>query len=873
MKKFFFCVFAFLLFVFFDGTFVSAKSETSDNIKVSFGDEEVLNLGYSEINEFKIREDYSFYFNGIKHQFNEDYSMLDGNEIEGDTFILEGNSLLIDKENKLVKSDKKFQTYTFFASVEFLDTNTTSYEFSQFLCYKVASNQHCNEDVEDISTITSSSSFAFYYDFVPFYNKDIVFEEVSYKFTMKSKEATIDFNPIVFYKEEINYKDYFVTAGYRNVIANGDNYFMIPYVYSQDTPNLLYINAQFVHGYSSPVSRNYNLNFVVCVGETYSNCVEGETFNKTNTDTSTQSYRVALTNMYYDGESGKVYSDESKTQEIRKFLLKGKYQCVSGLGSDCNDPRASNEVSYTSEQVYEFDLQDPSDKSELNGKAFTCYQGYYQYKCYGVSGEITNKVFISDDNEIVNLYYYLGKTTVNYLEEINTPINNNEDLTIGKDLEGYHYLYYKVESATGRVNYFGPYRYLFDKSAPELTDNNFDEYNSSDSYNDINITIKYVDTYFKENNDIYFKVVSEEEYTTLTSDMIVEGYNEKVVMQDYISDDGVYRVCFKAKDYLDNYSDFNCSLPYYLDISALSKGEVNVVSNNEGYQKTLKINIEIDGVAKGVTFKCDLISVSATIQNYSELTNICNNKSETEIVINKEGSFNLWIYASDYVGNFSLLKLDQVYLIDNLAPRVSYNISGDNNIYSNNVVINVDANDINDIDSENSSYMFYLKTYNESEFIKFNLDDGITYPFDYYGSYKLAIKVCDKIDNCNLIIANNDFLIDTSKIKLSLVGEEEIVILRWGKYKELGAIANKGNGGKTPTNVDYTIIGEVNTAKSGEYYLTYVSGEGMNKIEVTRKVIVKDTVPYLLVLISLIVVGESIILLRLFIKKRKNDSI
>ena len=159
------------------------------------------------------------------------------------------------------------------------------------------------------------------------------------------------------------------------------------------------------------------------------------------------------------------------------------------------------------------------------------------------------------------------------------------------------------------------------------------------------------------------------------------------------------------------------------------------------------------------------------------------------------------------------------------------------------------------------------------EFIKFNLDEGITYPFDYYGSYKLAIKVCDKIDNCNLIIANNDFLIDTSKIKLSLVGEEEIVILRWGKYKELGAIANKGNGGKTPTNVDYTIIGEVNTSKSGEYYLTYVSGEGMNKIEVTRKVIVKDTVPYLLVLISLIVVGESIILLRLFIKKRKNDSI
>ena len=47
----------------------------------------------------------------------------------------------------------------------------------------------------------------------------------------------------------------------------------------------------------------------------------------------------------------------------------------------------------------------------------------------------------------------------------------------------------------------------------------------------------------------------------------------------------------------------------------------------------------------------------------------------------------------------------------------------------------------------------------------------------------------------------------------------------------------------------------------------------MNEVRLTRKVIVEDNIVYLLGLISLVFVGESIILLRLFVKKRKNDSI
>lgn len=875
MKKYLFYIFTFLAcFVLFDVGNVSAKSEVINNIEVSFGDENILNLGYSEISEFKIRDDMSFYFNGVKHQFDDDYTMLDSTLIEGNTIIIEGETLTIDKESKLVKSSKVFQTYTFFVGVEFLETNTSVYRFKQQLCYTMNNIEHCNEDVDDVYEISASRNFAFYYDFVPFYDESIIFESISYKFTLTNDQNNINFPEITFNANEINYKDYFVTAGYRNVIVNGDNYFMVPYIYDPETPNVLYLNAQFVHGYSSPVLRNYRLNLMVCIGENYSNCLEGETFTKNNVDNSAKYYRIPLTNMYYDSQSGKVYTDDTKSKEIRKFLLKGKYVCVNGDNSDCSDPRAVNTISYTNEQIYEFDLMDPKNESELNGINYDCYQGNRKYTCYGVKDVVTNKVLIRDDNEIESIYYYLGKTMVNYLDEINTPINNGDDLTLGEGLYGYYYLYYKVKDATGAVNYFGPYRYLFDGVGPTLSEDNenFEEYSSNDSYNEIILTVKYVDTYFKESEDVYFKVISEAEYNEFTSDMIVESYENGVRINNYVTSDGTYRVCFRAKDYLDNYSEVTCAGPYYLDTTPLDKNEVSVTStSNDNFQKTLEVNIDISGVNEGVVFKCDLISIDLVDVTSNMLSNDCYNKENNAFIINKEGRFNLWIYASDYAKNYSLIKFDDIYLIDNLAPRISYLIDGNNTVYSNNVLVDVNGEDLNQIIS--SSYMFYFKTYNESDFMPFDIDDGITYPFDYYGDYKLAIKVCDVIGNCSISTSDTIFKIDTSKIKLDLLGEEEIVVLRWGKYKELGVVASKGNGGKYPVKVDYEISSNVDMNNVGEYYVTYTSGTGINQTSITRKVIVKDSVPYLISLISLIALGEAIILLRLFIKKRKNDSI
>ena len=98
-------------------------------------------------------------------------------------------------------------------------------------------------------------------------------------------------------------------------------------------------------------------------------------------------------------------------------------------------------------------------------------------------------------------------------------------------------------------------------------------------------------------------------------------------------------------------------------------------------------------------------------------------------------------------------------------------------------------------------------------------------------------------------------------------------MLKWSKYDELGAVALKGNNGKSPVNVAYTTDGSVDVNTVGVYYITYTSGEGINQVSVTRKIVIEDNRVYLISLCVFILVGETIILLRLFVKKRKNDSI
>lgn len=861
MKKSLFYIFAFIsVFFFVCVSKIEAKSASDSNIVVNFGEGDILNLNYVSNNTFKIEDDKSFYFNGVKYKFNSDYTFInDTISVNNNAFSINEESFTIDLENNQVVSENMYESYNFPVSIEFESDNKTIYEFKQTLCYKYDSVEECNIDTGDIVDVSISTDYNFYYGFLPFYNENIQFEYLTYKFSLSNEDITINFDDITFTKDEINYQDYFTIGSYGdnyNSTYNDKNYVM-PFAYNNTT---LYIYGFFLPGYATLENRIYTINFEVCVGNNYDLCVS--VFNS-NGQPSYQGiyYELPLTNI--------TYNYNEKTVDYTSFKLKGSYVCYS----NCDDSRSQKELTYANEEIYYLNLKNPTYQGELNGKEVSCN---YYYTCYGSNGIITNKVSFIDDNEILEIYYLVSEQSIVDNNLINNKIENNSSITIGEGLEGSYYLYFKVLDSSGKINRYS-YQYLFDKTGPSISEDNFDDYSSEGMYNEVILMVNYADNLFGGAYKIFYKVVKESEYLTVSKEDIINDnneYSDQIDLHSLVSKDGMYRVCFVGMDYLDNYGNKECSNSYYIDISKLTKDEVNVSSNNLTYEKKVSLHILISGVSDDVSFKCGFILKTITITSSNDLSNNClNNKDSILTIENSEGRYNLWIYASDVAGNFALLKLDRVYFLDNKAPVVSYEINGDNSVYSNNVNLDVDVKDLNNIDTNSLSYMFYISTYNENNFENFDLNLGISYPYDYYGSYKVAIKACDILSNCNITTFDDTFLIDTGKITLELIGEEEITILRWGKYKELGARATKGNNGKYISEVSYQVSADIDTNNIGIYYVTYTSGEGINKTSITRKVVVKDSVPYIIGIACLIVIGEAIILLRLFVKKRKNDTI
>ena len=158
---------------------VNAKSQTQNNITINFDDDNILNMAYRNINSFKILEDKSFYFNGVKHTFNNNYTLVD-NEImvDNNSFVLEGDTLIIDLENNKVKSSKVYETYGFRVSASL--RNTKEYTFTQQLCYKYNEIEACNSDKDDQAMVKEDNeNYAFYSENIPV--TDFLYKECDYK--------------------------------------------------------------------------------------------------------------------------------------------------------------------------------------------------------------------------------------------------------------------------------------------------------------------------------------------------------------------------------------------------------------------------------------------------------------------------------------------------------------------------------------------------------------------------------------------------------------------------------------------------------------------------------------------------------------------
>ena len=862
MKKFLYCIFIFIgVFLFSFSSEISAKSVTKNNITINFDDDDILNMAYRSINSFKILDDKSFYFNGIKHVFNENYTLVDDSiSVDDNQFILEGETLSLDLKNSKVVSSKVFETYGFMVSVD-IDTNK-EYKFTQEICYKYGDVEECNSDKDDEVVVSDDVDSVFYYDFLPFYNDNIEFEYITYRFTMSNEEENIVFDDITFTSSEINYKDFFSIltydySGYYNSKYNGKNYVMP----SSVNDSTLFVEAIYYPGSVVEATRRYKITFSVCVGDSYLNCKEVEKYDYQVNSSINRVYSIPLSNIVYNSENGTVNYDS--------FKLKGSYVCNNSIENNCDSRRSENNLTVIESEIYYLNLKNPTLNNELEGTSLSGCGNVNA--CFGINRVVTNTFEFVDDNNIVSVNYLISDTMISDSALIVDTFINGSEITLDKD-DGLYYIYFKILDDSGSVSY-RIYGYLLDFNAPELVKESYSDYNKDNDYNNIEVEISFSDSHFRNNYYTYYNISFYDELIA-KEDVINENnlYTGKITLNDLVSD-GSYKVCFVSKDPLDNYSNLFCSNKLNLDTTPLTKEEVSVNSDNVSYQKSLNINISINGLDDNASFKCGMFLDSIVVENQTELSSKCLNNSNNSLNVNGEDNYKLWIYASDKAGNYSLLKLDRVYYIDNLSPQVSYIIEGDNTKYSNDVRINVSVDDLNDIDNDSLSYMFYLNTYNEDDFINFNLDESISYPYDYYGTYKLAIKACDVINNCKINTYKDVFYIDTGEIKLELLGDDSVVVLRWGKYKDAGARASKGNLGKYRIDLDYKVEGSVDTNKVGVYYLTYSSGEGMNKVSVVREVIVKDSIPYIIAISSLVLVGEAIILLRLFIKKRKNDSI
>ena len=133
--------------------------------------------------------------------------------------------------------------------------------------------------------------------------------------------------------------------------------------------------------------------------------------------------------------------------------------------------------------------------------------------------------------------------------------------------------------------------------------------------------------------------------------------------------------------------------------------------------------------------------------------------------------------------------------------------------------------------------------------------------------------ICYNMRNCNINTGSTTYLIDTAKIVLELIGEKKITLLQHQKYVEQGIIATKGNAGKNVTTLEYAVSGSVDSNTPGTYKIIYSAGEGINKVSIEREVVVVNSNIYIISLISAFVLGEVIILARLFIKRKKSDNI
>lgn len=866
MKKMFKLFFICFLFVYtcftFESLTINAKSSLSEVFDIEIGNEK-LPVYYNLVSSKSIVLD------------NEEIGNIEGNTIslkDGSSYIIENNKVLSEDNEKVgnivnddlllnsgiaykILDSKIKEKILFNVVLKGKEEIGKSYRWEHTFCYKlVGENEICETDLtgkdqqggQDILS-NETYNFSFWDGHMPYYREDLIFDYVKFsnKFYLleDNSEEEIVLDIIEFSSSEIKYTYTF------DVVLND---YEGTYIGANDTAASL-INAGGSSSLKLNGSPEYRFINEVCVEENNCDTFSSDKVYYSGGGSAAITPYIGNINFSY---SNSKFVNENTNYENVTFIT--KLVCLN----NCASRRVSEGEIIVFEKTYIFDYKGPV-VDENN----TIISSIDEYR-----NSVEIKINVKDSGVGLNeesLRYRLGWNNNGRCSFTNEIFNyeNGISFNLGQGLkDGAICMYYMASDKLGNSMSSQYYYFYFDNNAPTLAISNINDYSLDNYYNEVDLNVTFEDKYSGIKSVYYLwsnVEVEENDYLVIEENGTLYNSSGIISSLGMVDSDGKYYLYILAYDKLNNYKFYDVG-EFNFDVSALRIEEVAIeVNNMNEYSSDASIKVVIDEVSDGQEFKCGFFV--SDVSNENDLDIICKNNEYLSLPTYLEGKYSFWIYAGDRSNNYSLLKVRENLFIDTKGPVVEYSILKDNNVYNMTNQITLNVSDLNGFHS--LKYGWFEKeisnvTSNQLNLI-FNNNVSIGYPKNIYGEYKLYVSAIDNLGNERFISLDEIFKIDTAIIDITLVGEKSVTILRGQEYIDEGALAYKGD--KRVANI--SIEGAVNNKKSGVYYITYSSGEGELFVSVTRKVIVKSDIPYIVIVGSLFTVCSFILCFRLFLKK------
>ena len=877
---------------------VTAKSASSSAFEVTVGDEKIsfkydivniIKITDSKDNEVGVLEYGKTYIeDGVQYAQSDTISMNNGDSyIVSNYKLLDSSNVEVGQitNNKIVMNNGTEYLFGLSSSEEKITIPVTlkglhsegkDYRWEHTFCYKVAGGvELCETDItgkdqgEDSREILSDHvySYTFWDGHMPYYSEKLMFEYFifSNKFVCleEGSNEVIALDDIEF-RSDADEIDYFY------------DFSLELDVYEKEGTKYVGYNKEgiFINNNSSdlpfPNLPTYKVINEICVAE--DECIVNE-YDRINVANGIGGY-YSITITPYVGNIRLPYeSTKYKNGGYENISYKTTLVCES----NCESNRRVKESIVLIDETYGYYVIDPYVDEENTAISSASEVRYVKTS----DVKITMKDDFSGFAEN-GLGYYIARTSTNSCEQVYFSDNdyytfeNGETFAIGDKLNGMYCMYFVASTKVGTHYVSDVYTFYFDNAGPTINSDN--AYDKDKYYNEVYFDIEFID--YSSIGDTYYLWTETELPDEDGKYLRVKNNGSKFTVSNNLAtisslgtvSDGAYYLYILVYDSLENYRLYEAG-PFNIDTTPLTVNDIDVTINNVSeYSSNPSITLSIEQMENNATFKCGFFSESNVVVNMLNIN--CKNNADISLPADLEGKYSLWAYVYDRASNYSLLEIESDLHIDTKSPVVNYEVLKDDDNYHIINEITLNLSDLNGINEDSLKYGWFVKTKTnvKKTDLTSSFENGakISYPKGNYGEYKLYVVASDVLGNEAVVSLDKIFKIDTDVIRISLVGDSKITILKGQTYKDKGALAYKGETSSGGRVSQINVSGEVNNKKSGTYYITYTSGEGELLVSVTRTVIVKDNVPYIAISASAFILGGLVIALRLFIRRKEN---